>query len=73
MILKLGCRSFRLKLYKKLPEYKYLSNTGPSHRPKFKVSVSIEKTKEFIAYGSSKKNAETNAAKKLLEYLKIQQ
>ena len=31
-----------------------------------------EKTKGFIAYGSSKKNAETNAAKKLLEYLKIQ-
>ena len=65
-------QEFSLKLYKKLPEYKYLSNTGPSHRPKFKVSVSIEKTKGFIAYGSSKKNAETNAAKKLLEHLKIQ-
>ncbi len=65
-------QEYSLKLYKKLPEYKYLSNTGPSHRPKFKVSVSIEKSKGFIAYGSSKKNAETNAAKKLLEHLKIQ-
>ena len=60
-----------LKLYKKLPEYKYISNTGPSHRPKFKVSVSIEKTKGFVAHGTSKKMAETNAAQKLLEHLKI--
>ena len=60
-----------LKLYKKLPVYKYISNTGPSHSPKFKVSVSIEKTKGFVAYGSSKKIAETNAAQKLLEHFKI--
>tara|TARA_B100000963_G_scaffold53391_1_gene41522 strand:+ start:5462 stop:6139 length:678 start_codon:yes stop_codon:yes gene_type:complete len=64
-------QEYSLKLFKKLPNYKYISNSGPSHRPKFKVSVSIEKTKSFIAFGSSKKNAETNAAKKLLDYLKI--
>ena len=61
-------QEYSLKL---LPEYKYISNSGPSHRPNFKVSVSIEKTKNFIASGSSKKNAETSAAKKLLDHLKI--
>ena len=64
-------QEYSLKLFKKLPEYKYISNSGPSHRPNFKVSVSIEKTKNFIASGSSKKNAETSAAKKLLDHLKI--
>ena len=64
-------QEYSLKLFKKLPEYKYISNSGPSHRPNFKVSVSIEKTKNFIATGSSKKNAETSAAKKLLDHLKI--
>ena len=60
-----------LKLYKKLPVYKYLSNIGPSHKPSFKVSVEIENSKAFTASGNSKKNAETSAAKKLLDHLKI--
>ena len=64
-------QEYSLKLFKKLPEYRYISNSGPSHRPNFKVSVSIQKTKNFIASGSSKKNAETSAAKKLLDHLKI--
>ena len=59
------------RAFKKLPEYKYLSNTGPSHKPKFKVSVNIEKSKTFTAIGVSKKNAESLAAKKLIENLKI--
>ncbi len=64
-------QEYSLKLYKKLPIYKYISNSGPSHKPNFKVSVSIEKSKSFTAIGSSKKIAETNAAKKLIEYLNI--
>jgi len=64
-------QEYSLKLYKKLPIYKYISNSGPSHKPNFKVSVSIEKSKSFSAIGSSKKIAETNAAKKLIEYLNI--
>lgn len=64
-------QEYSLKLYKKLPIYKYISNSGPSHKPNFKVSVSIEKSKSFSAIGSSKKIAETNAAKKLIEYLDI--
>ena len=64
-------QEYSLKLYKKLPVYKYISNSGPSHKPNFKVSVSIEQSKSFVATGTSKKNAETNAAKKLIEYLKI--
>ncbi len=64
-------QEYSLKLYKKLPVYKYLSNSGPSHKPNFKVSVMIEGSKTFNATGNSKKNAETEAAKKLLENLKI--
>jgi len=64
-------QEYSLKLYKKLPIYKYISNSGPSHKPNFKVSVSIEKSKSFSAIGSSKKIAEANAAKKLIEYLNI--
>jgi len=64
-------QEYSLKLYKKLPVYKYLSNSGPSHKPNFKVSVSIENSKSFSGVGTSKKSAETEAAKKLLEFLKI--
>lgn len=64
-------QEYSLKLYKKLPIYKYISNSGPSHKPNFKVSVSIEQSKSFSASGTSKKNAETNAAIKLIEHLRI--
>jgi len=64
-------QEYSLKLYKKLPIYKYISNSGPSHKPNFKVSVSIEQSKSFSASGTSKKNAETNAAIKLIEHLHI--
>ena len=64
-------QEYSLKLYKKLPVYKYLSNSGPSHKPNFKVSVEIENSKSFAASGNSKKNAETEAAKKLLQHLKV--
>jgi len=51
-----------LKLFKILPIYKLISNTGPRHKPLFKVSVKLKNTKIFTAVGSSKKDAEQNAA-----------
>ncbi len=51
-----------LKNFKKLPVYKLISNTGPRHKPVFKVGVKLPNTKYFIASGKSKKEAEQNAA-----------
>ena len=51
-----------LKIFKVLPIYKLISNTGPRHKPLFKVAVKLKNTKFFIAEGSSKKDAEQNAA-----------
>ena len=60
-----------LKLFKKLPTYTLLSIKGPKHNPSFKISVSINKSKKFTGIGNSKKNAEQNAAKKLLSDINI--
>ena len=57
-----------LKHFKKLPTYKLISNTGPRHKPIFKVGVKLPNTKYFTASGKSKKEAEQNAA---IECLKI--
>ena len=51
-----------LKKFKKLPIYKLISNTGPRHKPLFKVAVKLVNTKFFTAQGKSKKDAEQNAA-----------
>ena len=51
-----------LKLFKILPIYKLVSNTGPRHKPLFKVSVKLKNTNFFTAFGNSKKDAEQNAA-----------
>jgi len=51
-----------LKKFKKLPIYKLISNTGPRHKPIFKVAVKLMNTNFFIAEGKSKKDAEQNAA-----------
>ena len=58
-----------LKKYKKLPIYKLISNTGPRHKPIFKVGVKLPDTKYFIASGKSKKEAEQNAAIECLKNL----
>ena len=60
-----------LKLFQSLPIYKVLSHKGPQHNPSYNVSVKIKDSKAFNGNGNSKKIAQTNAAKKLLEYLKI--
>ena len=63
-------QEFSLKKFKKLPIYKIISNTGPRHKPLFKVGVKLIDTKFFIAEGKSKKDAEQNAAVKCLQQLK---
>ena len=55
-------QEFSLKKFKTLPIYKLISNTGPKHRPLFKVGVKLIDTKLFISHGKSKKDAEQNAA-----------
>jgi len=59
-----------LKKFKKLPVYKLISNTGPRHKPLFKVGVKLINTKFFLAEGYSKKDAEQNAAILCLESIK---
>ena len=55
-------QEFSLKKFKKLPLYKVISNTGPKHKPLFKVGVKLQDTKYYISHGKSKKDAEQNAA-----------
>ena len=56
-----------LKVFKVLPNYKLISNTGPRHKPLFKVAVKLKNTKFFSAEGASKKDAQQNAASLCLE------
>lgn len=59
-----------LKNFKKLPIYKLISNTGPRHKPSFKVGVKLLNTKYFFGLGKSKKDAEQNAAIECLKSIK---
>ena len=63
-------QEFSLKRFKKLPTYKLISNTGPRHKPLFKVAVKLVDTKFYTAEGKSKKDAEQNAAMLCLKNLK---
>ena len=55
-------QEYSLKMFKTLPIYRLISNTGPRHKPLFKVSVKLKNTRIYTADGSSKKDAEQNAA-----------
>ena len=59
-----------LKNFKKLPTYKIISNSGPRHKPLFKIGVKLPNTKYFISTGKSKKDAEQNAAIECLKNIK---
>ena len=60
-------QEYSLKVFKALPVYKLISNTGPRHKPLFKVAVKLKDTKFFTAQGNSKKDAEQNAATLYIE------
>ncbi len=55
-------QEYSLKKFKVLPIYKLISNTGPRHKPTFKISVKLINSKSYQAVGKSKKDAEQNAA-----------
>ena len=63
-------QEFSLQKFKKLPIYKLISNTGPRHKPLFKVGVKLLNTKLYISEGKSKKDAEQNAATLCLNSIK---
>ena len=64
-------QEFSLKNFKELPKYIFFKKTGPQHRPLFKTEVQIPNSKKIIGEGSSKKNAQQNAAAKLIKILNI--
>ena len=47
-------QEYSLKKFKILPIYKYISNTGPKHKPSFKVAVKLKNTSFVEAEGFSK-------------------
>jgi ribonuclease-3 len=64
-------QEYSLKKYKTLPIYTIQKQSGPQHNPIFKVEVKIENSKKYYASGTSKKDAQQNAAKKLLIDLSV--
>ena len=64
-------QEYSLKIFKVLPIYKLISNTGPRHKPLFKVAVKLKDTKFFTAEGVSKKDAQQNAASQCYESITI--
>ena len=64
-------QEFSLKKFKELPKYVFFKKTGPQHRPLFKTEVQIPNSKKIVGIGSSKKNAQQNAAAKLLKILNV--
>ena len=63
-------QEYSLKKFKSLPIYKLVSSSGPKHKPNFAISVRLKDTKLYEGSGDSKKKAEQNAAKKLLDNIK---
>ena len=64
-------QEYSLKIFKVLPVYRLISNTGPRHKPLFNVAVKLKDTKFFTAEGVSKKDAEQNAASLCYESISI--
>ena len=64
-------QEYSLKKFKTLPIYKLVSKSGPKHKPKFIISVRLQDSKFFDGHGDSKKKAEQDAAKNLLNNSKI--
>ena len=64
-------QEYSLKKFKKLPKYTFFKKMGPQHKPLFKTEVEIPESKKITGIGSSKKNAQQNAAAKLIKILNI--
>ena len=64
-------QEYSLKKFKSLPVYKFISNIGPKHKPKFKIAVKLKDTRVYEGIGDSKQKAEQNAAQMLLKNLNL--
>jgi len=64
-------QEYSLKKFKTLPDYKFLSSTGPKHKPSFEVAVRLKDSKYVKASGNSKKSAEQAAANEFLNKLNL--
>ena len=64
-------QEYSLKKFKVLPIYKLLENSGPRHKPTFKVAVKLKNSQFVNAIGNSKKEAQQKAATLLLKYIDI--
>jgi len=62
-------QEYSLKKFKILPIYKLLDNSGPRHKPIFKVGVRLQNSKMVNATGNSIKDAQQKAATLLLKNL----
>ena len=60
-------QEYSLKKFKTLPIYKLLENSGPKHKPIFKVGVRLQNLEFVNAVGNSKKEAQQKAAALLLK------
>ncbi len=64
-------QEYSLKKFKRLPKYTFFKKAGPQHKPIFRTEVEIPESKRITGVGSSKKNAQQNAAAKLIKILNI--
>ena len=60
-------QEYSLKKFKSLPIYKLVENSGPRHKPIFKVGVRLQNSEFVNATGNSKKDAQQKAATLLLK------
>ena len=62
-------QEYSLKYFKEIPIYTVEEKSGPDHKPKFKVTVSINSEIYANGLGPSTQKAQENAAKNLLKKL----
>lgn len=55
-----------------LPEYEIVARTGPDHAPQFEIEVRVQGYNPVIADGHSRRQAEKEAARRMLAQLKSQ-
>ncbi|GHT55344.1 ribonuclease 3 [Endomicrobiia bacterium] len=63
-------QEFSQSVYRELPEYKTVRESGPDHDKKFEVAVYVHKMLLGEGTGSSKKEAQQSAAKQAMENIK---
>lgn len=66
---KTGLQEWAQARKKPVPKYEIVKREGPDHAPFFHISVTVEGYAPQIGEGSSRRIAEKDAAKKLLNYL----